>query len=157
MINSSITRYLVGAILCLCLSSCKQGEVYYKFEPIPQNEWSRDQHICFSLDSSSINPHLNYAISLEIIHNISYPYKNLYLYLDQTLQDSISHRDTIEFILVDDFGKWQGSGNGATRQISLLYKTNLTIDTALHNEIYIRHAMQDLNLKGIEKIGLKVY
>jgi hypothetical protein len=38
-----------------------------------------------------------------------------------------------------------------------LYKTNQKIDTALHNEVIIRHAMQDLKLKGIEKIGLKIY
>lgn len=38
-----------------------------------------------------------------------------------------------------------------------MYKTNLRIDTTLHNEINIRHAMKDLKLKGIEKIGLKVY
>ncbi len=81
----------------------------------------------------------------------------MFVYIDHSLQDSISKRDTLECVLIDDFGKWYGSGNGATRQLSVVYKTNQKIDTALHNEICIRHAMQKLNLKGIEKIGLKIY
>ena len=109
------------------------------------------------LDSSSFIANRNYAISVELTHNVGYQYNNLFLVLEHTLQDSIPTRDTMEFVLVDDFGKWLGAGNGPTRQLSQLYKTNIKIDTALHNEITIRHAMQNLKLKGIEKIGLKIY
>ena len=154
---SSFIRYFISAVLFLCLASCNQNEAYYKFISIPQNEWNRQDEICFLMDSSSFIPNHKYAISLEITHNINYPYKNLFLYLNHTLQDSILLQDTIECILVDELGNWQGSGNGATRNLSVLYKTNLKLDTTLHNEICIRHAMQDLKLKGIERIGLKVY
>ena len=154
---SKFIRCFIGLVLFGCVVSCSQGEAYYQFRPIPQHEWSKSQEVFFSLDSIAINPQHNYALTIEITHNISYSYKNLFLYIDHTLQDSISVRDTLECLLVDDLGKWFGSGNGATRQLSLLYKTNQKIDTALHNEISIRHAMQDLKLKGIEKIGLKIY
>ena len=81
----------------------------------------------------------------------------MYLYIEHTLQDSMSKRDTVECVLIDDFGRWQGGGNGATRQLSVLYKTNLMLDATLHNKIDIYHAMQDSELKGIERVGLKVY
>ena len=154
---SKLTHLFVTLVLFGCMASCSQGEAYYQFRPIPQYEWSKSQEVSFLLDSAAINPQHNYALSIEITHNISYRYKKLFLYLDHTLQDSIPVRDTIECVLVDDVGKWYGSGNGATRQFSLLYKTNQKIDTTVHNEINIRHAMQDLKLKGIEKIGLKIY
>ena len=156
MINK-FTRSFIGLILFGCMCSCNQGEAYYQFRQIPQNEWSKNQELFFTLDSVTINPKHNYALSIEISHNIVYSYKNLFLYIDHTLQDSILVRDTLECMLVDDLGKWYGSGNGATRQLSVLYKTNQKIDTALHNEVIIRHAMQDLKLKGIEKVGLKIY
>lgn len=156
MINK-FTRSFIGLILFGCMCSCNQGEAYYQFRQIPQNEWNKNQEVSFLLDSVAISPQHNYAISIEILHNITYSYKNLFLYIDHTLQDSILVRDTLECMLVDDLGKWYGSGNGATRQLSVLYKTNQKIDTALHNEVIIRHAMQDLKLKGIEKIGLKIY
>ena len=155
--DDNFVRCFSGLIIFVCLVSCNQNEVYYKFTSIPQNEWNNENEICFVIDSSSsVIPDHSYTISLEITHNITYPYKNLFLYLNHT-QDSISSRDTIECALVDDLGKWLGSGNGATRQLSVLYKTNFKIDTTLHNEICIRHAMQDLKLKGIERIGLRIY
>ena len=156
MANSFI-RYFIGLAILACMTSCNEGEVYYNFSPIPENEWSKDQEISFLLDSVPFNSNSNYAVSLEIVHNTSYKYKNLFLYLNYSHQDSISFTDTVACVLADDYGRWLGSGNGATRQLSVLYKTNLKIDTALHNEIFVRHAMQDLKLKGIEKIGLKVY
>ena len=138
------------------MASCNGKEVYYKFESIPSNEWGRGQKITFLLDSTSISSNGNYDVSIEITHNIGYQYKNLFLFLDYT-QDSTLVHDTVQCLLVDNIGRWIGSGNGATRQLSVPYKTNFRIDTALHNEISIRHAMQSLNLKGIEKIGLKIY
>ncbi|NLZ96022.1 MAG: gliding motility lipoprotein GldH [Bacteroidales bacterium] len=140
-----------------CIVSCNQGEVYYKFTPIPKNEWSKNQEYCFLLDSLSVSSTGNYAISVEVLHNISYQYKNLSLLLEQSVGDSTLLKDTLECILVDSDGRWIGSGNGATRQLSVLYKTNFKIDTTLHNKICVRHTMQDLKLKGIEKVGLKVY
>lgn len=156
MINN-IIRCFVGIVFFICFASCNQDEVYYKFTPIPQNEWSKQDEISFVLDSLSINPTHKYNISLEITYNLNYPYKNLYLYIEHTLQDSISKCDTVECVLIDDFGRWQGGGNGATRQLSVLYKTNLMLDATLHNKIDIYHAMQDSELKGIERVGLRVY
>ena len=138
------------------MASCNGGEVYYKFKPIPNHQWVRGQEIIFLLDSASISSNVNYNVSIEITHNIGYQYKNLFLLLDYT-QDSTVVHDTVQCLLVDNHGRWIGSGNGATRQLSVPYKTNFRIDTALHNEISIRHAMQSLNLKGIEKIGLRIY
>ena len=154
---NSFIRYLIGLTILVCIASCNRGEVYYKFLPIHKNEWSKNQEICFLLDSLSITVNKNYAISVELSHNTTYQYKNLFLILEHTLQDSIPSNDTIEIVLMDDFGKWRGTGNGPIRQLSHLYKSSIKIDTALHNEITVRHAMQDLKLKGIEKIGLKIY
>lgn len=150
-----IQHFIVIVILC-CMASCNGGEVYYKFKPIPNHQWVRGQEIIFLLDSVSISSNAHYNVSIEITHNIGYQYKNLFLLLDYT-QDSTVVHDTVQCLLVDNLGRWIGNGNGATRQLSVPYKANFRIDTALHNEISIRHAMQRQNLKGIEKIGLKIY
>ena len=154
---NSFIRHIITFVLFISFASCNQNESYFKFYSIPQNEWNKQDEICFIIDSlSNISSH-NYSVSLELTHNISYPYKNLFLYINHTHKDSVLYQDTIECVLVDDLGKWKGSGNGATRNLSILYKSNLKLNTILHNEICVRHAMQDLNLKGIERIGLKVY
>ena len=88
---------------------------------------------------------------------MNYAYETLWLYIDQTLQDSISVRDTLECLLTDRNGKWLGSGNGPLRHLSFSYKTDIALDTAIQSQICIAHAMQDLQLNGVEKIGLKIY
>lgn len=155
--RNSFIRYLIGLTILVCVVSCNQGEAYYKFIPISNHEWDKSQAIFFIVDSSSIMPTKNYALSLELSHSINYQYKNLFLVLEHTLQDSISLKDTVEMVLIDDSGKWLGTGNGPTRQLSKLYKTSMKIDTALHNKVTVRHAMRDSKLIGIEKIGLKIY
>jgi gliding motility-associated lipoprotein GldH len=88
---------------------------------------------------------------------VSYEYETLWLFIDQTLQDSIGVRDTIECLLTDKNGKWLGRGNGPLRHISFSYKKDIALDTAKQSQFCIVHAMQDLQLKGVEKIGLKIY
>lgn len=154
--TSKLAHYCFGVLVILCLWSCKQQEVYYKFEPISQNQWDKGSELCFDLDSVTINPLQTYTINVEISHNIIYAYRTLWLYLDQTLQDNIIVRDTVECLLSNENGSWLGSGNGATRQLSFLYKTDISVDTTFQNQICISHGMQDLQLKGIEKIGLKI-
>ena len=156
MVNNAF-RYLIFIIFIFVLIECNQNEVYYKFALIPQNEWDRYDKVTFDIDSVSIKLEHKYAISIEVTHDISYQYKNLWIYIDEIINDSVVVRDTMECLLTDYEGNWMGSGNGPTRQISILYKQNLRLDTANQYQVYIHHAMQDPILKGIEKIGLKVY
>lgn len=156
MINN-IALYVIGVLVFVGLLSCKQNEVYYEFATIPQNQWSESSEICFEIDSIHVDPSRRYNIDVEISHNVKYVYKTLWLYIDQTLQDTVIVRDTLECLLTDEMGKWRGSGNGPIRQISFQYKEGINLDTAKQKQICIRHAMQDFQLKGIERVGLKIY
>lgn len=155
--RSSFTQYLIVIFAFISLLSCSHKEVYYDFALIPQNQWSKNSKVCFDIDSLSIIPQHTYNIDVEITHNLDYAYKTLWLYLDQNIQDSIISRDTLECVLTTENGKWKGSGNGPTRQVSVLYKTGINLDTTKQMKICIYHSMQDLHLKGIEKIGLKIH
>lgn len=156
MINN-ITLYVIGVLVFIGLLSCRQNEVYYEFATIPQHQWYESSEICFEVDSIQIDPSRKYNINLEISHNVQYAYKTLWLLIDHNLQDTIITRDTLECLLTDEMGKWKGSGNGPVRQISLQYKSEINLDTTKHKQICVRHAMQDFQLKGIERIGLKIY
>ncbi|MDD2474643.1 MAG: gliding motility lipoprotein GldH [Dysgonamonadaceae bacterium] len=154
---SNFIRYSLIILFSVCLLSCKQNEEYYKYIFISQNIWPLDDALCFEFDSVSFDINHRYEVSFEITHNVKYAYENLWLYIDQTLDDSILSRDTIECKLVNDAGRWIGSGNGATRHVSYKYKTNLKLDSVKQYKVCINHAMQDIQLKGVERIGLKLY
>lgn len=155
--RSSLNLHLIGIFAFISLLSCSHKEVYYEFAEIPQNQWNKNSKICFDLDSLSVIASQTYKVDIEITHNLDYAYKTLWLYLDQNFQDSIVMRDTLECVLTTENGKWKGCGNGPTRQLSVLYKTGINLDPTKQMKICIHHSMQDLHLKGIEKIGLKIH
>lgn len=154
---NNLTLYVIGVLVFVGLLSCKQNEVYYEFVTIPQNQWEKGYDICFELDSIQIDSSRQYNIDIEVSHNVKYAYKTLWLYIDQTLLDTIMVRDTLECLLTNDIDKWRGSGNGPIRQISFQYKEGINLDSAKEKQICISHAMKDLQLKGVERIGLKIY
>lgn len=155
--KSNLIQYCLIALFTFCLWSCKQNEVYYKFVPISQNEWNKSNIICFEIDSIPVNHRKRYNVNIELSHNVKYEYETLWLFIDQTLSDSIIVRDTLKCLLTNDNGKWLGSGNGPLRHISFSYKTDIALDTAIQSQVCIAHAMKDLQLRGVEKIGLKIY
>ncbi len=152
----NLAQYIIGTLIIISLLSCAQKEVYYEFAEIHHNQWSKDNKICFELDSLFVDPLRKYNVDVEISHNVNYAYKILWLYIDQTLLDTIVRRDTLECKFINEIGQWKGNGNGPARQISVLYKTDLSLDTTRQMKVCISHAMQDPQLKGIERIGLKI-
>lgn len=156
-IDSTMTRYFTAILLLVCLTSCTSNEVYYKFESLPQNNWSKAHAVCFALDSVSEKKRSSYNLSIEIAHNLIYSYKNLWLLVDYMRDGAVLSSDTLNVFLIDNTGKWLGNGNGPTRQLSVLFKTDFAINREQHHQICIRHSMRDIQLKGIEKIGLKIY
>ena len=138
------------------LIGCKPEEVYFKYRILPASRWERDSALLFRLDSLPVSPAAKYAVSLEITHRASYPYKNLRLYIDQNITDTTSVTDTLELKLADEFGNRYGANVGTLYQISREYITHLQLDTSRIYLIKIRQAMQQTPLKGIEKIGVRV-
>lgn len=156
--RNNLTQYLIGILTVVFLCTCTQNEVYCKFVSIHQNKWSKDNQVCFEIDSLLLNPKRSYNVDIEITHNINYAYKSLWLYINHTYQDTIVvGSDTLELMLSNDIGQWKGRGNGSTRHLSVIYKTDLKLDTIKHAKVHISHAMQDFQLKGIEKVGLEIY
>lgn len=153
----NLTHYFIGVLITVSLWSCNQNEVYYEFATLPQNQWNKDNEICFEIDSVFINSLRKYNMDIEITHNVTYAYNTLWLCIDQFQNDTVIKHDTIEFVLTNDIGQWKGRGNGPTRQFTVLHTTDLNLDTTKQNKVCFHHAMQNIQLTGIERIGLKIY
>ena len=150
-------RFLSALLLVAALlSSCHEGEVYYRFHPITNGSWSKETSLDFRLDSLRVSPGRRYDISLEIVNSSQYPYQNLWLLVQQNVTDTLSTTDSIEIKLADAHGKWQGSGSAGLYQLSIPYKTGIALDSARAYLIRIRHGMKNDALKGVEKVGVKV-
>lgn len=153
------TKYRVIVFLCIAFlfTACSNsGELFYKFNHIPESKWSKENILLFDTDSMHVDANKKYDVFIELSHNAQYPYQNLWLFVKQNLQDNYFNNDTIEIELADIYGKWNGSGSSGLYQISIPYKKAISINPERRCSVFIVHGMRDEPIPGIEKLGLKI-
>ena len=88
--------------------------------------------------------------------NQKYQYSNLYLFVDIYLENQKIIRDTLNCILYDNLGAPQQTVIGNTLFFKLEYLDKFEFQCDKTYEFKITHGMRDLNVHGVESVGLKV-
>lgn len=148
--------FLILSVIIL-LTSCNRGELYFHYNKIDKEEWHRDSVLAFSIDTLKTEQRGRYNISLELTTSALYQYSNMQLKVDHNLNDTTIISDTINFNLADEYGRWLGMGVGSLRQLSVPYKSSIWLDSTRSYEIHISHVMNPDPLKGVQKVGVRVY
>lgn len=150
--------WLCAIFMVFICSSCSKQEIYYHFKEIKNAEWAISDTLIFNIDSTAFEINMPYSLNIEITNNVSYPYQNIWLFAESNLDaDTIFNHSSKEYILADQFGKWNGSGFGSLYQSSVPLYSDIIFKEKRPYQIKITHGMRDDVLSGIEKIGLKVY
>lgn len=152
--RNNIFFLLTGLIL---LVSCDRGELYFHYNKVENGKWYRDSVLTFSLDTLSVEQIGEYNISFELTTSMLYPYNDIHLKIDQNLNDTIINSDTLRYKVANEHGKWFGRGVGSLRQLSIPYKTAVQLDSTRNYEFYLFQIMNVDPLKGVEKVGVRVY
>lgn len=147
---------LFAVVISTFLTSCSQGEVYYRFHHINKGMWYRDSVLVFKIDTANIHPGKKYDITIELTTNHSYPYRNLLLYVEHNITSPVYQSDTLHCLLADEYGRWLGAGTGGLNQFSLNYLTAVVPDSVRIYELKIRQSMINNPLIGVEKAGVKI-
>ena len=135
--------------MSLCCS-CNKDVVYNQYQPIQHKVWEQSSEFFFVFDIQDIA--IPYNLFLHVRNNDTYPYQNIWM-LFELKNDSIARKDTVEYYLADDLGKWKGSGLTLFQNQFVLHEKYHFPDTGQYT-LNIRHGMRDERLKGIEDIGL---
>jgi gliding motility-associated lipoprotein GldH len=135
---------------CFCIS-CGNDIIYNKFLSIRGKAWDKQSEYYFEFEIKDRS--IPYNILLQIRNNDIYAYQNLWLLCEELQPNGVSSKDTIECMLADDFGKWNGNGITLFQSRFRLRNHYIFPDTGKYT-IGIRHGMRDENLKGIEDLGL---
>lgn len=141
------------ALSLLCIVSCADKEVYYRFQSFHESDWHKDSLIHFEVpvvDSLSLHD-----VYVEIRNNNRYPYRNLWLFVDFELPSGDIRRDTMECILADDYGKWYGKGLSLF-DLTIPYDESVRYPHTGNYKYTLRQAMRDDVLHGISDIGVKI-
>ena len=154
MYKSSLKIIILVSFIAACLLfSCGKDTVYNEYQSVNNKSWNKQDVYFFNFQITDISS--AYNVSLQLRNNDQYPYKNLWILSDVAQPSGTSAKDTIEYILADDFGKW--TGNGVTLfQSSISLRNNYHFPDTGKYTISIRHGMRDDDLKGIENVGVVI-
>lgn len=149
--NSRIGFFLFMVTL---FSSCDPNRVYEENIDIPMMVWEKNNKLKFEVD---ITDTLSiYNLFINVRNAGTYPYSNIYLFVDITFPDGKVYRDTVEGQLADANGQWLGSGLGDIWDNQIPYKQNTRFPLSGKYVFQIEQAMRDEQLHSILDAGLRV-
>ena len=145
---------ILSLVAAVILFSCDPNLVYEKNIKIPDGIWYRDNTVLFEVViEDTISSH---NLFVNVRNTSLYPMSNLYLFIETTAPSGHSVRDTVEVILADEKGKWQGSGLGDIWDLQQLYKQNVRFAQRGKYSFEFKQAMRTEKLPFILDVGLRV-
>jgi len=133
--------------------SCSHREVFFEYHSFPNVEWNREDPVVFNVQiEDNSQP---YDVSLEIRNSNSYPFSNIWLFVDYKAPNGQSRADTIGADLANVYGKWYGKGL-SLYNLSIPYENSILFPDKGTYIYSIRQGMRESPLKGISDIGLKI-
>lgn len=137
-------------LILLTLGACSGGKTDNSvFRDLPAEGWAYGDTVYFVPDT--VDSVSRGTISIELRHNNYYEFSNLWLEICYPDGDRV-HRDTVNLTLADVYGRWHGSGFGASYQFSAPFASQITLHRG--DTVRVRHIMRVDTLRGLEKLGL---
>ncbi|MDR1370427.1 MAG: gliding motility lipoprotein GldH [Dysgonamonadaceae bacterium] len=146
---------LLSLFLLLALTfACKEKNgLYFQYKGIENGKWNQNTSFNFAIEITDTLSY--YDIFLEIRNNDSYPFRNLWLFVNLKTPEGSTRKDTANCELADIFGKWHGKG-GSLYALSLPFEQNVRFHIPGTYLYSIRQGMRTEELEGISDIGLRV-
>ena len=153
-------KRIIPIFLLLCSSvfiGCKHDIVYSQFHPIPDSDrtivssekWHVDSVLHF--DYRIQDTIQDYRILLYVRHTERYPYQNMWLFVENN-----HRRDTIEFYMADDHGRWLGDKQHGFIEMPVLFEESIHFpDTGVYH-LSVQQGMRDTLLRGVVDIGVEI-
>ena len=143
----------VLSCLLLILASCENQVVYEQYQAIDNTSWNKEKTYFFTFEVTDAS--VAYDISFEVRNNNFYPYQNLWLFCSEEMPVGPLRRDTVEFLLADDYGKWYGQGFSLFHS-SFSLKKRYKFPMEGQYTFGFRQGMRKDSLPGIQEIGLRL-
>lgn len=141
-------------LLVILFSSCDSKRIFEQNTEIASGIWNNKNIVKFEVNIvDTITPH-NFYINVR--NAGSYPYSNLYLFLETEFPNKTVSRDTVECILADDAGKWLGDGSGDIWDNRILFKKGVRFRQAGKYIFSLEQAMRVQNLPMIMDVGMRI-
>lgn len=154
--RSLLRNSLLCVIGAAMIGACNENTVvYHSYQSLPLEGWAKGDTLTFYIPvTDSVPSELN--LFAEVRNRSNYPYQNLYLFINENLQDSTVWRtDTLSICLADSTGRWMGNGWGSIYQSAAFVKTVRPLHPGNYT-IRVVNGMKDEKLNGLNDIGIRM-
>ncbi len=121
---------------------------------IPNRIWERTHTINFKVPVNDTVK--TYDFHIDLRNEGTYPYSNIYLFVNTTFPSGAMARDTVECILADPSGRWLGKGIGDIRDNHILFKENVRFPTTGTYSFEFEQGMRMEQLPAILDVGISI-
>lgn len=147
-------RIFFFALCALLLSSCLSKSSYESYHTLESIGWHKDSVLVFPVELN--NTTSAFKLYLNIRNRGTYEFSNIWLFINIQSPDGQILKDTVEFTLADETGRWTGSGIGDLFDNRLLYKSNVYFPVSGEYKFSIQQGMRAKRLKGIQDVGILI-
>ncbi len=152
-------RSILICLILSCIVSCESSTVYIKYNSLNVG-WLKDSVQNFSFQNQDKLILTNSYVMLRV--NEKYRYNNIFMIITVNNSSGIISRDTIEYKVADNYGKFIGSKMINIHELSLPHKKGIQLMPKENYLINVEHAMRNASetagvkrLDGVLDVGYK--
>jgi gliding motility-associated lipoprotein GldH len=150
-----LARFVIFfALWTAVFSSCDPGRTFDQYQKIDDSAWHKDSLITFQIPVTDSLSYYNFI--LQVRHETSYAYSNLWLFIEIIQPGGEVMRDTFEMALAEPSGRWLGKGMGGMKTMQTNYKTNFWFPVPGEYSVSLQHGMREETLQGIHDAGIRI-
>ena len=128
--------------------------MFQQSHQLPNKNWEIGNTIKFDVEVSDTMSGYDFYIDLRT--ETSYPYANIYMFVNTTFPSGKTARDTVECILADHTGRWLGSGLGDIKDNHILFKDNVRFPNTGTYTFEFEQGMRIESLSSILDVGISL-
>jgi gliding motility-associated lipoprotein GldH len=152
VIKHKLVTLTVFGLLSVLFVSCNDKVIFSKYETLPEEGWKTENKLSYEVDIKDVNSLNN--VFLTVRHADSYPYSNLFVFLTTTYPNGKITIDTLECVLANKKGEWQGDGAGEIWDNKIPLKQNLRFPQAGKYKFTFEQGMRSNPLPLIMDFGM---
>ena len=148
-------RTKIGFLFAIIfLASCQGKSIFSDYQTLPSEGWNATESVEIKFTPKDTTSKME--LQLFVRNDDSYAYQNLWFFVDQIAPNGEVKTDTIQCFLVDNYGRWIGSGIGSLYYVAVKYCEDYRFSSSGEYVYKIRHGMRCDTLNGIKQVGLKI-
>jgi gliding motility-associated lipoprotein GldH len=128
--------------------------VFEENKKIKGSKWDAKDKLVFL---TNIQDTLNgYDFFINLRQAATYPYSNIFFFVDTWFPNGKTARDTVECVLADDKGNWFGRGLGDIKENKILFKKGVRFPLKGNYVFVFQQAMRVEQLPSVLDVGLRI-